>query len=772
MSAGYTPKEITERPLFYPLLCLIIGILVWDYWIQPAKTGSPFSDRPAQYEGTIVESPRIKQGKIKITVQLEESARPAKVLLTLLGKETLLREGDRIRFTAKLKRPVSFKNPGGFDYAKYLTRQGIAATGFIDTATGIVLTIPHQSVWRKKTDSLKNRTRQLLLTQTSRPTAGILIALLWGDESAIDAGDEKLFRDHGINHLLVISGLHFATIAFLLFGFFLGFGRLFPKLFLILPMRKVAAGMTIVPLTLYFFFCESSPSVTRAFVGVVAYLTAIILGRSRDLLNIVFLAAFIILLVCPSDLFNLSFQLSFGAVLSLVLILPVLEDLSGRSRHPKRAPPSHLKRFVFPVGRGLRGLVLVNIAVFIGLTPVLTFHFHRLSLDGFLMNLWAVPLFELIIVPIGLVALICELFLPVGASFLFSLDTPLVDTALWILNRAQAWFGGPLLVYPPRGWELGLYLFLVLLFVLKVCPRMKITMAIPVIVIFVIDLAARFYTVYWAEPFRITQIDVGQGDGLLVQLPGPRRVLIDGGGSPFFDIGENVLIPFFLHKRIPKLDVVCITHADSDHYLGLKTVLESYRVGELWWNGVAHDEPAYRQLFETAKRKGVKIVELTEGMTLSTGPGDRWEVLSPDADDKASAKDNNRSVVLKLTARGKTALFTGDLESWGEFKLMQRSLKIPPEGGGNILHADYLKVGHHGSRTSSSEEFLQAVSPVVATIGVGEKNRFHHPAREVVRRFADFKIPLYRTDRDGAIEVDFDSAEIQVKTYTKQSESF
>ena len=519
---------------------------------------------------------------------------------------------------------------------------------------------------------------------TSRPVAGILVALLWGDESLIDAETEKLFRDHGINHLLVISGLHFATLAFLIFEFFLGFGRLFPKLFLTLPMRKLAAGLTIVPLTLYFFFCESSPSVTRAFIGIVVYLAAIILSRSRDLLNVVFLAAFLILLVCPSDLFNLSFQLSFGAVLSLVLILPLLQ---GWVKKEPTGPAGRIKgfqRFALFVFGGFWNLILVNLAVFVGLTPLLAFYFHRFSLDGFLMNLWAVPLIELIVVPLGLIALVFEIFFPVAASFLFTLDASLVNTALWILNRAQEWFGGPILVFPPRGWELALFTFFLLVLVLKIRPRVKTAMAIPIVIIFVIDLALRFYAVYGLGPFRVTQIDVGQGDSLLVELPGPRRVLIDGGGSPFFDLGENVLIPFFLHKRIPKLDAVCITHADSDHYLGLQAVLESYRVGELWWNGVVHAEPAYRQLFETAKRKGVKIVELTEGMMLSTGPDDHWEVLSPGLHDKASAKDNNQSVVLRLTARGRTALFTGDLESWGEFKLIQRSLKIPPplRGGG------------------------------------------------------------------------------------------
>lgn len=815
-SGKLTPLSVFERPLFYPLFVLIaviifndrhplslqnlflisgtllLGVLLfWVFkkkgplrfclysllfftlsvslllWVYPsAKPLDPtLLDRKRSFEGEIVEAPQMKGDKIKLTLSLNRvlTSPPretfGKILLTLLGDATDLRKGDQIRFATKLKEPLNYKNPGGFDYVRYLKRKGIAATAFIKSEKSIgLLERAPLSPWERGITRFKEKTKERLSQQGNREGQGIIVALLWGDHSLLDLKTKELFRSQGINHLLIISGLHFAIFSFLVFQFILNLTRLFPRLLLLLNVRKLAAVGTLLFLTLYYFFCEPSPSITRAYIAIVCYLVALLLNRSRDWLNVLFLAALIILVIEPANLFNLSFQFSFTAVLSLVLIFPVLRRriVKAQDREEEGKQPRYKRASRWVLGKFV-DLFLVNLSIFIGLTPLLIFYFHRLQGFSILMNLWAVPYFEIFVVPLGLIALVIQMISPSFSSLLFSLDLEFIRGTLWMLQKASDSLPQPWLVFPPRPWELLVYYILVLTLILQIRPRFKKTIVFAILVIFLADVGWTLRSMYVGDEFKITHLDVGQGDSLLVELPGAKRVLVDGGGSPFFDIGENVLIPFLLYKRIPHLDAVCATHSDLDHYGGLVSLIKNYRIQELWWNGVPDQSPAYRELFELAKSRGVKIVSLKKGMTFSVGLKDHFDVLSPGEVARKEKKDNNHSLVFRIAAQGHTALLTGDIEKSIEQRLIRNNSPT--------LKADYLKVPHHGSKTSSSKAFLQKVQPKLATASMRYQNWFGHPHPYVLGRFKDLGIPFYRTDHHGAIEIDFKEKGIQVKTF-------
>ncbi len=742
------------RPLFFPLFFFIFIILIVS-WIKPNPSfDASLLNTPQTFEGTLLENPEIKEGKLKLTVALKNGD---KILLTALADTTSLRQGDTIRFFTKLKKPHHYVNPGVFDYRYYLARQGIAATGFVDEAPQIVvMSYAKINFLQKKLDQLKKSASETLAHFGNIPSQAVLQAVLWGDESLLDTQTENIFRDNGLTHLLVISGMQFGAIALVLYQLFIFGFKIYPKSFLVLPTRKIAAGMTLGLLTLYFIFCLPSASLTRGYVAVSCYLVAKILDKSKDWLNILFLAALVILIANPSDLFNLSFQFSFVAVLSLLLIYPALQNIVRGScldfiphrAHSSARRGAPLRRVTHSLGK----FILLQLSLLIGLTPLMIFYFHTFQWAGIFMNLWAVPAIELVIVPLGLAGLSLQLFSAKAALLFFWPAVKMTMGTIWILQQAEKIFHPPFLVWPPHFWELILYYFLLVVCLMSIKSSLKKIILIFGTLIFAFDISANVYSLFFSQKFAITQIDVGQGDSLLVELPGARRILVDGGGSPYFDLGENVLTPFLLAKRIPSLDVVCITHADSDHYGGLLSVLENFKVKELWWNGVVDENFNYKVIFEIARQKGIPIVELERGLTKTIG-STTLSVLNPSKEEKEGASDNNRSIVLKINSKNSSALLTGDLEAFGE-KRMLNSV------GANELKADYLKIGHHGSKSSSSDEFLNAVDPRIATIGVGENNPFHHPHPSILERLEEHHIPYYRTDLSGAIEIELSDGKV------------
>lgn len=764
-----------SKNAIYLLLIFVLGELSLVIWHQQtAPVDLLLFKSPHPYEGEVVQEPTLKEGKVKVKVRLNKildktPARPGGIiLLTYLGHEPLLHRGDLVQWNAKLKPPHAYNNPGVFNYARYLKFNGISATTFVYVPDTIVVTLKAESSWwQKTTQGIKTRIDEDLSRKNpkeSQTAKGVLKALMWGDESGLMDEDWKLFRNFGLAHLLVISGMHFGVVAFFLFFGVIFLFRFYPKSFLYLPVRKIAAGTTLVFMTLYYFFCEPSPSLTRGYLAASCFLITLLIDRPKDLLNIIFLAALAILIRSPYDLFSLSFQFSFAAVLSLFFIYPRIKEgvsrIAAKILHQQDAKKSIIKIFL---SGGLE-LILANVSIAIGLAPLLIFYFQEYSLSSLVMNLWATPVIELLIVPLGLIGLVMEIIFPAISPLTLFMPLKLLEGVLFILDKSQYFFHPPILVFPPHGWELSLYYLLLVALFLKIPSQIKKGVLSMVLLIFFVDSLFFIHSTYFSDKVRITQIDVGQGDSLLLELPGPKRFLVDGGGSPFFDMGHSVLIPFLLARRIPKLDAVFITHADTDHYLGLQGVLDRYPVGQLFWNGVMDKTPEYRQLFTTAEAKKIPIIQVERGENLFkvNSPGGKnysLDVLSPGPEERTGTKDNNRSIVLRLSAFGFSALLTGDLEDLGERRL------INLYGSSGLLHADYLKVGHHGSRTSSSADFLKAVSPKFAAIGVGANNRFNHPNNRVMERFSAMGIPVYRTDVHGAISVEFTKKGLYARPY-------
>jgi competence protein ComEC len=577
----------------------------------------------------------------------------------------------------------------------------------------------------------------------------------------------------------------------------------------------------LIALAAYVGIVQDRPPILRAALMAALYLCARPLFRKIELLNTVALAALVLLIWKPSSLADSSFQLSFVAAAVIAgLALPWMERTSApyraglrhlgdvtrdvafppkiaqfriemraaalwlESRVPQRLAPHASFLVASPIRTGLRlwEIVLLSVAIQIGMLPLLALDFHRVSLVGPVSNIPAVLLTGLI-VPLGFLTLLST-FLWLGFAALLAKG---LGFCTGLLLATIGWFSRlPRVSYRipgPPPW-LALLFFAALIALAasaraatarrtnRFTRRQPPPPIAPAEWVSAIVLAALALIVA-SYPFapklhrgrlEVDVLDVVQGDSIFAAFPDGRTMLIDGGGlagsewvkgqRSGTDVGEEVVSPYLWSRGLKNLDVVALTHADHDHLDGLYAVLDNFRVGALW---VGEDDarPAFKRLLAEAKSRGVTVVHQAEGAE-SSWDGALVDVLWPPHGGFSAKTPNDNSLVLRLSDGHVHFLLTGNIEQQAEEKLVEEGAPIA---------ADFLKVPHHGSKTSSTPAFLAAAAPHIAAVSVGEANPFHHPAETVVNRYDSNGIKLLRTDLDGAITATTDGQSISVHDY-------
>jgi len=625
----------------------------------------------------------------------------------------------------------------------------------------------------------------------------VLRAMLLGDRSFVDSETVTAFQKTAVYHVLVVAGLHVGALAV----FFFWLGRKFRF------SVGAASLVTLLALAAYVGMVQDRPPILRAALMVALYLCARPFFRRVELLNTIALAALVILFWKPSLLMDSSFELSFlAAGVIAALALPWMDRTSA----PYRAGLAHLgdvtrdivhspkviqfriemraaanwlaarmpKRFASrastliaaPVSAGLRlwEIVLLSVVIQWGMMPILAQDFHRVSLAGPLSNIPAVILTGLI-VPLGFLTLLATFVWArlslVLARMLGFLATSLLATVKWV----SAW---PRVSYRIPGPPIWLMIaFFVTLICVAVAARAAVALranhfarrkfAPPIrplewaAIVALVALTALVVTHPFAPvlnrgKLEVSVLDVGQGDSIFTAFPDGRTMLIDGGGQPGsewvggqrsgLDVGEQVVSPYLWSRGIKRLDVIALTHAHHDHLDGLHSVMQNFRVGELW---IGRDEEthAFENLLKEAREHGVRVVHEVSGSKFDWD-GVTGDVLWPADPTPVNEASNDDSLVLRLEDGGVRFLLAGDIQNKVEQRLVREDAEIT---------ADFLKVPHHGSKTSSTPDFVAAVAPKVAVVSAGEANPFGHPAPGTVERYAQAGVRLLRTDRDGAV---------------------
>ncbi len=740
--------------------------------------------------GCVTNPPVFSPQREQFTLNLTPKA-AARISVNLKnGASVPLDYGQKVEVAAKVRSPRNFQNPDSFDYVGYLATQRIYWTGSV-VAPGDIHVLPGRCGSRAVGWLYTVRTWALERIRALYPddlhTVGLLQATLLGETSGVDRRWTTDFRITGTYHALVISGLHVSVLAF----------TLLIILKLLRFRRLPALGVATLASWLYVFISGFNSPAVRAAGGFTLFVIASYFFRRTRILNVLGAVGITYLAFAPDELFDPSFQLSFLSVATIAAFaIPVMERLTEPLRasvkrfDQVRYDPQVLPRAAqwrvelrllsrtIQVWTGLRAkaadflvvrgvslaafaadAVIVSACVQFGLALPMISYFHRLSVTGLSANVVIIPLLSLV-VPLGFACILT-------GSHLLALLTKVL---LVMAERVAAWHAN----FEPAWRQAAIPLWLSVLFgaslmLLGYAIRRRRVLVTPALVCSLLLFIVLCWQPWKAELrlgyLELTAIDVSQGDSLLVVFPDGETMLVDAGGfpgaermvrKPQLDMGEDVVAPYLWSRRIRHLDYAVLTHGHSDHMGGLPSVLDDFRPKQLWI-GAEPETVEWRQVQQHAQADGVRILPLTRAAPAVTVGGTQIRVLAPSPDyEPGDTANNNDSLVIEITYRRRSILLTGDAEHAAESDMVESGLLHP---------VTLLKVGHHGSKTSSSEEFLSALNPQFAIISDGYKNQFHHPHPSVLERLADHHAIVVRTDQRGLITFRTDGDKVELNTF-------
>jgi competence protein ComEC len=542
----------------------------------------------------------------------------------------------------------------------------------------------------------RDQIRKFLEGGATPPSSAILKALVLGEQGDIPEEISEQFTATGIAHLLAISGDHLGIVAFLSFSLLLWILKRSETLLLSVSVKKWAAALTIPCLLLYTLIAGAGISVIRATIMVIVFFLSILFQRERNLLHTLVLAAFLILLFSPPSLFDVSFQLSFLAVLSILYMVPRILPVFSREKILVPQETSWRQRLWTYVKLSF----LVTGVATLGTAPFVALRFNRISPVGLLTNLFIIPWVGFLIVPMALVASVSSFFIPGVATGLIQVSSGVTSVLLQVVSWVASLPFTSLFLSTPTPVEI--ILFYLLLFLTVHLRRGKAMR----ILFICVSLALVFDWVYWSVKDRfqkdlvLTFIDVGHGDSILVEFPGGKRMLVDGGGQEDdpFDIGQHVIAPFLWSKKIRGIDYLVLTHPDPDHLNGLNFVASHFRVGQFWDNGIKTESEPYGRLHETLAAKKVERISFNQTSPPREIEGVQVFFCNPGNEGKFSDGErkvsfhNNHSLVMRLQFHQVAILLAGDIEKEAEYKIIRSR---------QSLQADILKVAHHGSSSSA-----------------------------------------------------------------------
>jgi competence protein ComEC len=759
--------------------------------VRSAPSLSVADNVPAVFEGCVVDPALVAVDRERFTIELAPRARAQVSLREAASSSARFPElpyGTHLEFQGKVRQVHNFNDPGAFDNVHYLARQQIYWNATGDAANVHVLSGHCGNRIAAFIFAIRSAALNRLdaLYATDAYANGMMQAVLIGATAKLDRMWTEDYRSTGTFHALVISGSHVAVLAAVLLFF----------LRICAVPRGVAIFLTILAAWLYAGVTGWQAPVLRSAAGMSLYGIGRIFFREGRLLNILAAVALLFIVVDPEQLYDASFQLSFLAVALIgAFVVPALDATSGPlarglsdlgdEKKDLRLPPKSAQfriemrllirtlQLVTPIpARGARTFVtlaarcciyawelfLTSFFIQLGLALPMIVYFHRTSISGLSANAIVVPLLSAI-VPLGFLAIV--------------LNSPaLAHVCAWLLSVARGAVGfharwePDWRIPPPPFWLAAAFVVALILAAWRLQAPirrwLRLAAWVAVAGLLAVIVLHPFAPVVERGKFELSAIDVGQGDSLLVSFPEGPLMLVDAGGIPSFgrtkkpgiDIGEDVVSPYLWSRSIKHLDIVVMTHAHEDHMGGMSAVLRNFHPRELW-TGATQDSPEWHRVRDTAERLHITIRQMQRGAPFAFG-GATLQMLAPGPDYVAEEKPKNDDSLVMRIRFGKTSfLLTGDMEKRIENELADAGL---------LEHDDVIKVGHHGSRTSSTSQLLDLERPAFGLISVGFDNSYGHPHPLTLQALEDHRIVTYRTDEEGLVTVMSDGRRLRIET--------
>ena len=675
--------------------------------------------------GVVASLPQVTDAGTRFLFDVEEVATPGATVPQSIGlawyaervkggdaiPPPALLAGERWRLTVRLKRPRGLSNPHAFDFEPWALERDIRATGYVRAQPPPRLLDARVGGWPYTLHRWRGEIRESMAAHLGDARLrGVLVALAIGDQDSIAADDWDVFWRTGVGHLMSISGLHITMLAALASLVTFRLWVRVPHAPLRWPARKAAVAVGVVVAAAYSLMTGYAVPAQRTFVMLATVAACVLCDRHASGSRVLALAAFAVILVDPWAVLSPGFWLSFGAVASIFYVMALRTGRPGR----------------------LRAAMLEQLAVGIVMLPALLALFQQVSLVSPIANAVAIPVVSLVVVPLSIAGAFLPLpwLLDAAHAVMVALMLPLE----WLAALPMAM----LETHEPAPWTVALG---ALGCAWLLAPRgfpMRAAGAAWTVPMFAVLPPAPAFGEAWLDV-----LDVGNGLAVSVRTSA-HALAYDTGPSWNADVdgGNRIVVPFLRGEGVSRLDGVVISHADDDHSGGALSVAESR--DPAWLLSPLPDDHALHGMFERSIR--------CEAGTRWRWDGVDFVVLHPHADvyaerdtGRRARKENDRSCVLRVATGGGAALLTGDAEARAEAEMIERDAPA--------LRADVLVVPHHGSKTSSTEAFIDAVAPSTGVLSVGYRNRFHHPNATVVARYTVRRIALRRTDAEGALRI-------------------
>lgn len=697
-----------NKKIIVILICLIISI---GYVSILENKYSKISDMPIKEMVTIISDIQEKEYKKVCTAKIVRNNK--KILINIKMSQDIpsIKYGDSLYIEGEFKQPEEARNYKGYNYKQYLKTKKIIGTVELEKAK--ILKSSNGSFIHNIQKYIKDTINGTLTDEEGN----LLLAILLGDKDKLSEDIQESFKTSNLSHMLAVSGAHVSYII-------LGLTYVLQNSIIGKKNEKIVC---IIFLLFFMAITNFTPSVTRACIMAVLTLFSGIIYRKSDVYTNISVAALITLIFNPYNLLDLGFQLSYGGTIGIIIFIKRIQEKKSNSK----------------VINYIKQMALVSIYANIIIIPIMMYHFNTVSFTFIISNIMASPILGIIVIT-GFLFIIASITVKPLTRLIAIFIKPILSILIKISQICSKLPFSNILVVTPYMFNVISY-YAIILYCIKSKKNNKCKIIICLLIVLIL---INFIIYIFPQKLRIFFIDVGQGDSTLIITSDKKTVLIDGGGSDSFDVGEKVLLPYLLDRRILKIDYVLISHFDTDHCGGILTIMEKVKVKNIIISEQAEHSENYERFKKLMIHKKIRLIEVKKGDKIKIGRYSEFKILFPTSRLLSENPLNNNSIVAQFNYNNFKMLFTGDIEKLAE----QQILKTEKAE----IRADILKVAHHGSKTSSIPEFIKAVKPKIALIGVGKNNTFGHPNKQTIKNLENIKCRIYRTDIQGEIIIKID----------------